>query len=76
MSDASLSSECSSGAERMRRHRQRRQRGLTCLTIDLLKSEIDALVRRDLLSADCREDRPKIYEAFYKFLGQTLGKAS
>jgi len=43
----------SAAAERMRLHRERRRKGLRCLTIELRESEIDALVRMGLLRAEC-----------------------
>ncbi len=62
----------SSAAERMRRYRQRRQKGLTCLTVELRSTEIDALVRRNLLAGDDRRDCGKVREALYRFLDRTL----
>src|SRR6266700_5814675 len=44
-------------AERMRRYRQRRRAGLRCYELELRESEIDALVRRDLLLASERTNR-------------------
>ena len=46
----------SAAAERMRAHRERRKAGLRCLTIELLTTEIDELIRRKLLDADARND--------------------
>ena len=40
----------SSGALRMRRHRDRRKRSCRCTTIELRESEIDALMRLRLLA--------------------------
>jgi hypothetical protein len=34
------------GAERMRRHRERRRQRLRCLTIELRDGEIEGLIRR------------------------------
>ena len=36
-------------AERMRRHRQRKRNSMRCLTIELRETEIDALIRKELL---------------------------
>jgi hypothetical protein len=33
-----------SGAERMRRYRERRRRGVSCVTIQLFETEISALI--------------------------------
>jgi hypothetical protein len=62
----------SSAAERMRAHRQRRRDGLRCLTIELRESEIDALIRKQLLKPETRNDRNAIIDALYAFLDGTL----
>ena len=59
-------------AERQRAHRQRRREGLRCLTIEIRDSEIDALVRKQLLKPETRNDLGAIIDAFYAFLDQTL----
>ena len=59
-------------AERMRRHRERRRDGLRCLWIQLRETEIDALIRKELLKAEMRHDRNAITAAFYNFLDQNL----
>jgi hypothetical protein len=56
----------------MRRYRERRREGLRCLTIELRETEIDALIRRGLLSAETRNDHNAIADAFYEFLDRTL----
>jgi hypothetical protein len=66
----------SSAALRMRRHRERRRRKLHCLTIELRKTEIDALVRKGMLEAETRNNRQAIRLALYSFLDSTLGLAS
>ena len=63
----------SAAALRMRRHRERRRHGLRCLTLQVREREIDALVRRGLLTAEMRNVVREINAAFYKFLDQTLG---
>ena len=63
----------SPAAERMRRHRQRRQKGLTCLTVELRLTEVDALISRNLLAGDDRGDCGKVREALYRFLDSALG---
>ncbi len=60
-------------AERMRLHRERRRKGLRCLTIELHETEIDALIRRGLLRADMRNDPSAVSDALYAFLDGTLG---
>ena len=63
----------SPAAERMRLHRERRRKGLRCLTIELRVTEIDALVRNGFLKADARNDFRSIEIALYEFLERTLG---
>ena len=63
----------SAPALRMRRHRERRRKGLRCLTLQVRDREIDALVRRGLLTAETRNVVREITMAFYKFLDLTLG---
>ena len=46
----------SPAAKRMRRHRQRRRDGLRCLLVELHETEIDALIRRELLKYESRSD--------------------
>ena len=62
----------SPGALRMARHRERRRRGLRCLTIDLRESEIDALIRRGRLAPEGRGDGEEILRALYAFLDEAL----
>ena len=63
----------SPAAERMRRHRQRRQDGLRCLIIELRETEIDELVRRKLLKPETRNDLDAVKDAVYAHLDSTLG---
>lgn len=63
----------SAPALRMRRHRERRRRGLRCVTLQVRDLEIDALVRKGLLTAETRNIVPEITMAFYRFLDLTLG---
>ena len=62
----------SPAAERMRRHRERRRDGLRCLTIELRETEIDALIRKELLKSGTRNDPSAIIDALYAFLDRTL----
>src|SRR6516225_4894664 len=50
----------SPAAERMRLHRERRRKGLRCLTIELRETEIDALIRKGMLKIDARNDQHAI----------------
>jgi len=60
-------------AERMRRHRQRRRDGLRCLVIELRETEIDALIRNELLQSENRHDYDSVQSALYAFLDRALG---
>jgi hypothetical protein len=62
----------SSAAERMRRHRNRRRKGLRCFTVVLRETEIDGLARRGYLSVDQREDRNAVLAALYSLLDRTF----
>ena len=64
----------SAAAERMRRHRERRQMGLRCITIQVWDREIEMLIRRGLLPAEMRNDLHEIREALYVHLDRTLGE--
>jgi hypothetical protein len=59
-------------AERMRRHRQRQSIGLRCFTVELHETEIEALIKKGLLSWETRNDRSAIINALYAFFEQTL----
>jgi hypothetical protein len=56
----------SSGAERMRRHRQRRREGLRSLRIELRETEVDMLVRSGYLQRDRRNDASAVTHALYR----------
>ena len=62
----------SPSAQRMRRHRERRRDGLRCLIIELRITEIDALIRRGLLTSETRNDPHAVSDALYAFLDSTL----
>jgi hypothetical protein len=64
----------SSAAKRMRRYRERRQRGLRCVTIQIRQSEVDALIHRRLLAPDQRSDQNAMVQALHRFLDMTLGR--
>lgn len=49
--------------ERMRRYRQRKRRGLTCVTVRLNKAEIDRLVKAKYLDEDQTGDQMALQEA-------------
>ena len=56
----------------MRRYRERKQDGRRCVTLEILPSEIDALVRKGLLRRETRNDPIEIAGALYKLFGETL----
>jgi hypothetical protein len=60
-------------AERMRMHRERRRRGLRCLMIELRETEVDALIRGELLEHETRNDRNAVLKALYGHFSRTLG---
>lgn len=62
----------SPGAERMRRHRERRRDGLRCLNIELRATEIDELITRGFLAPDSRNEQAAVRNALYAFLDRTL----
>jgi hypothetical protein len=76
MTDTSLAAppirSRSPGAERMRRHRDRRQKGLRCLRIELRETEIDVLIRRGRLAGDSRGDLAAVRTVLYGFLDDYL----
>jgi hypothetical protein len=57
-----------SPAERMRRTRERRKKELFCLTIELRKSEVDALIRAGRLKPEDRASDAAIKNAVYSVL--------
>jgi hypothetical protein len=56
----------------MARHRRRRKKGLRCLTVELRESEIDALIRRQRLAPESRDDLLAVRKALYDFLEDML----
>ena len=62
----------SAAAERMRRHRERRRKGLRCLMIQLHETEVDALIRSGLLNPEMRNNPRVVRKALYAFLDGTL----
>ena len=60
------------GAERMRRHRERRRKRMRCLTIELREAEIDALIRRGQLHPDHRVNSAAVRKALYGFFDEYL----
>jgi hypothetical protein len=56
----------------MRRHRERRRRGMRCLRVELRETEIDELVRRGLLTEDARNDPAAVRNAVHSHFDHTL----
>ena len=65
-----------SPAERMRRSRDRRRKGLRLLAVELRESEIDALVRCGRLKSEDCGSPGAIRKALYGFLEDNLVLAS
>jgi hypothetical protein len=62
----------SPAAHRMARHRDRRRKGLRCVTIELREAEIDTLIRRGRLARDSRADLAAVRKALHGFLDEYL----
>ena len=75
MTDAQNSEPArSAAAERMRLHRERRRRGLRCVTIELCVTEEYELVRRGLLTREAWKDKSAVAKALRHHLDRTLGR--
>jgi hypothetical protein len=74
MSNPRTSSAVSPAAERMRRHRRRRLKGLRCVTIEIWSKEVDALVERGMLDPGTRDDTNAIRKALYRFFATALAR--
>jgi hypothetical protein len=59
-------------AERMRRSRERKRKGLRCYTLEIRDREIEALVRHGWLPAGERENASAVVQALYGFLDRSL----
>lgn len=59
-------------AERMRLYRERRQAGVRCVTVELYRSEIRALMRKGLLDPEMRHDLNAVRDALYALFDRTL----
>jgi hypothetical protein len=62
----------SSAAERMRAHRERKKLGMRCVTIEVHKAEIDALISKGFLSSDARNNASAITDAIYAYFDRDL----
>jgi hypothetical protein len=61
-----------SGAERMKLHRERKRNKMRCLMMELRNEEIDALVAKKFLKPEMRDDREAIADAIYGWFEQVL----
>jgi hypothetical protein len=66
------STQRSPAAERMRLHRERKKNGMRCVMIELRETEIDALIRKEFLKADARNDNQAINDALYAYFDREL----
>ena len=66
----------SGAAERMRRYRHRRRRGLRCFVIELSEAEVNALIRKGLLKTKRRNHLSAVRGALYVHLDRTLGSGT
>jgi hypothetical protein len=55
-------------AQRMRRYRERRRRGLSCIKVQLRRSEVDGLIASGLLHPDERQNRIALATALHRYL--------
>jgi hypothetical protein len=63
----------SSAAIRMRRHRERRRRGLLCVATVLRNNQVEGLIRRGWLGREERTDAKAVQKALYCYLFDNLG---
>ena len=68
MTDVAHLPRLSSAAERMRLYRERRRRGLSCVKVQLRRTEVDALIARGLLEPADRQDRGVLAAALHRYL--------
>jgi hypothetical protein len=59
-------------ALRMRRHRERRRRGVLCFRVELTENVINELVRRKRLTAYYRENPNAVGQALQRYLEYTM----
>jgi hypothetical protein len=66
----------SPSANRQSLHRERRRRGLKCVTVEIRNQEIIELVRRGLLAEADQGRRAAIAEALHRFMDEKLRGAA
>jgi hypothetical protein len=67
-----MPAQISSGAERMRIARERKRKGLRCITVEVRQAEIDELVRRGYLIETERYDLHAIRAALHRHFDASL----
>jgi hypothetical protein len=60
------------GAERMRLHRERKRRGLSCITVEIRNAEIASLIRSGYLPRERSRERRALVAALHLFLDTNL----
>jgi hypothetical protein len=63
---------CTPVAERMRRYRSRRRRGMRCMRVPIHVSEIDTLISRGYLDHKNRDDRRSVEYAIRTLVMRAL----
>ena len=66
----------SDAARRMRRYRERRRHGLSCIKVQLRRTEVDALIARGLLESAERDNRGALATALHRYLDANPGRHS
>jgi hypothetical protein len=59
-------------ADRMRLHRERKRRGLSCVTVEVRTTEIAALIRSGYLEVERHRDRCAVTAALHAYLDASL----
>jgi hypothetical protein len=70
MTDAAHLPRLSPGAQRMRRHRRRREAGQQCVTLTLHEYQVWALVACGFLGRDQRQNREAVADALRAYLSE------
>ena len=71
-SPAETEPSLAASALRMRRHRERRRRGMLCFRIELTENVINELIRRKRLTADYRENPNAVGQTLQQYLEYTM----
>jgi hypothetical protein len=62
----------SAAAKRMRLHRERRRRGLRCLTIELRETDVSELIKRGCLRSEDQNEPEALRKALYLSLDRAV----